>query len=98
MNEGAYQGRIIRRLEREFPGCVVIKNDPNYRQGIPDLAVFFGPRWAMLEVKVSAKADVQPNQVYYVELLSEMSYAAFIYPTNEDQVFDELQLALGVGR
>lgn len=94
MNETAYAARVKRRLELEFPGCVVIKNDPQQRQGIPDLIVLYRDRWAALEVKRSMKAPIRPNQTYYVEQFGEMSYSSFIYPENEERVFDELQLAL----
>ncbi len=61
VRESTYQRRVIRRLEKEFPGCIVLKNDPDYRQGIPDLTVLFAGRWAWLEVKVSEDAPLQPN-------------------------------------
>lgn len=98
MRESVYQNSIIRRLEREFPGCLVIKNDASYIQGIPDLLVLYGNMWGMLEVKRSYSDSVQPNQLYYVELLNSMSYASFIYPENEERVFDELQHAFRSGR
>ncbi len=94
MAENAYQAKLIKKLQRLFPGCVVQKNDPNYRQGFPDLTIFFRDRWAALEVKAHADAPTQPNQPYYVEQLNAMSYAAFIYPENESEVLSELQRAL----
>jgi hypothetical protein len=54
MLESAYQLEVIKRLKAEFPGCVVIINDPRRTQGIPDLLILFGPNWAMLEVKAVA--------------------------------------------
>lgn len=98
MKENVYQARIIRRLRKEFPEGIVIKNDSSYIQGIPDVLILHGPRWAMLEVKVDAYSDVQPNQEYYVTKLNDMSYATFVFPENEEQVFHELQLALCFGR
>ena len=95
MNENVFQARIIRRLRRDFPNCVVVKNDPSYIQGIPDLLVLNGPRWAALEVKRSPREPFQPNQAYYLDLMGRMSYAIVIYPENEERVFNELQLALG---
>ncbi len=95
MLESVFQGRIIKRLELEFPGCLVQKNDSGYRQGITDLLILFGPKWAALEVKRSADAPTRPNQAFYVELLNEMSYAAFIFPENEEEIFDELHTAIG---
>lgn len=97
MRESQYQARLIDELERRFPGCVILKNDPTYLQGIPDLVIFYGDRWAMLEVKVSAKAPVRPNQAYWVRTLNEMSFAAFIDPSNEEEVLCGLEQALAFG-
>lgn len=77
-----------------FPGCMVVKNDPQYKQGILDLTIFYGPRWASLEVKKGPKSALQANQQYYVEKLDEMSFAAIIYPENEEEVLRALQEAL----
>lgn len=93
MAENKYQAGLIRRLRARFPGCEVLKNDPNYRQGILDLTLFHGPCWAMLEVKASATASERPNQAYYVERLNNMSFAAFIFPENEEEVLTALQEA-----
>lgn len=92
--ESKFQASIIKRLQAELPGCVVLKNDPGYMQGIPDILVLFNDRWAMLEIKKSPTASAQPNQEYYVDLLNSMSYAAFIYPENEEYILAELQRAL----
>lgn len=94
MAERYYQRRVIKRLRDEFPGCLILKNDSSYMQGVPDLIVLYGPYWAMLEIKVSEDAPFQENQAYYVSELNHMGYAAFIYPENEDEVFHDLQLAL----
>lgn len=94
MTEREYQARLIKTLRKLFPACVILKNDPSYLQGIPDLLILFEDRWAMLEVKASARAPVQPNQAYYVDRLNEMSFAAFICPSNEQDVLSALQQAL----
>lgn len=94
MTEAAYQGKLIRKLKQIFPGCVVLKNDPQYQQGILDLTLLVGSMWAMLEVKASRTARVRPNQGYFVEQLDKMSFAAFIYPENEEEVLCALQEAL----
>lgn len=93
MRERDFQAHVIRRLKTAFPGAIVVKNDAGYLQGIPDLTIFFGNRWAMLECKISVTSPRQPNQEYYVELFNSMSYASFIYPENEEAVFDEIQRA-----
>lgn len=94
MLESAYQAKLIKKLRRMFPGCVILKNDSGYLQGIPDLSIFYRDRWAMLEVKESADSPLQPNQDVYVEMLNEMSFAAFIYPSNEREVLRALQHSL----
>jgi hypothetical protein len=96
MTENEYQRKLIRKLRSLFPGCVIIKNDSGYQQGFPDLTIFFGERWAALEVKMEAAAKEQPNQRYFVQQLDEMSFAAFIYPENEAEVLVALQQALAV--
>lgn len=93
MLESTYQARLIKKLERLFPGCLILKNDSGYRQGIPDLLVLFNDRWALLEVKASAGSPQQPNQEYYIEQGAEMSYASFIFPENEEEVLNALQHA-----
>lgn len=89
--ESRFEAHVLKRLDREFPGCFVVKNDASLVQGIPDRTVFFGDKWAMLEVKESANAPERPNQAYYVELFDRMSFARFICPENEEDVFDALQ-------
>lgn len=94
MTENQYQAKLIKKLERMFPGCVILKNDSGSRQGILDLTLLYRDRWASLEVKRSAIAAIQPNQDHYVKQLDEMSFAAFIYPENEEEVLIALQQAL----
>lgn len=93
MTERQYQAQLIRRIKNLFPGCVVLKNDPQYQQGILDLTILWGTCWACLEVKPTSNSPHQPNQEWFVEQLNEMSFAAFIHPGNERQVLDELQEA-----
>ena len=97
MLERSFQSRLIRRIRRELPGCMVLKLDPGYRQGVPDLLVLNGNRWAALEAKRSAKAKHRPNQDYYVDKMNSMSYARFVYPENEREVLYEIRQALGAG-
>ena len=91
MKESKFQKELINELKREFPGCIVLKNDPNYIQGIPDLIVLFKDKWAALEVKKHKDAHHQPNQDYYISLMNEMSFAKFISPENKEEILDELQ-------
>lgn len=94
MRENKFQSNVIKRLKRDFPDCIVLKNDPNYIQGIPDLLVLYGEKWAALEVKADRRSARRPNQDYYISQMNEMSYASFINPSNEEDVFHELRSAL----
>lgn len=96
--ENRFQSRLKLEIARLFPGCEIIKNEPWGNQGIPDLLILFGDRWAMLECKKSADEVPGPNQRYRVGKFSRMSFAAFIYPENKDQVLDDLQQAFGARR
>ena len=91
MLENKFQSKLIKELKKEFPGCMVLKNDPTYLQGVPDLLVLYKNKWCALEVKRSATAKHQPNQDYYVDKMNEMSHSAFIYPENKDQVMNDLR-------
>ena len=88
--ESAFQKGLINDLKKRFPGCMVLKNDPNYIQGIPDLLVLYEGRWAALECKKAKQASHQPNQDYYVERMNEMSFSRFVYPENKETILDEL--------
>lgn len=90
MLENRFKTKLITELEDIFPGCIITHFDPTEIQGLPDLLILFGNKWAALEGKKSADASIRPNQEYYVNLMNEMSFAAFIYPENKEQILDEL--------
>ena len=98
MAESKFQKDLRKELEMIFPGCVVLKNDPNYLQGIPDLTIFYKDKWAMLEVKESANAPERPNQSFYISWANEMSFGAKIYPENKEEVLHDIQQAFESGR
>ena len=89
--ESDFQAKLIRRLEKTYPEAIVIKNDPRYVQGIPDLLILYYDTWAALECKQSLRSRRQPNQAWYVDTMNQMSFAAFISPDNEESVFHALE-------
>lgn len=93
LTETEYQRSLIMKLEMRFPGCVVLKNDPEQLQGVPDLTILYNNRWASLEVKISEKAKYRPNQEHYLHRMDEMSFATTIYPENEEEVLIALEQA-----
>lgn len=90
--ERDFQAKLIMELKVRFQGCMVLKNDSSYIQGIPDLLVLYKDRWATLECKRNTTASHRPNQEYYVGLMDEMSFSRFICPENKDEVLNELQI------
>lgn len=98
MAESRFQAQLIKELGELFPDCWIMKNDPQYQQGVLDLTILWGLYWAMLEVKASAKAPMRPNQDYFVQKLNEMSFAAVIYPENKEEVLRGLQQAFAPRR
>ena len=95
MLENKFQSKLIKDIETMFPGCLVLKNDSGYKQGIPDISIFYKDKWAMLECKKSKDAAHQPNQDLYVSRLNEMSYASFIFPENREEILNELRWIFG---
>lgn len=92
--ERDFQSNLIKEIKERVPGCIVMKNDPNYIQGIPDLLILYKKKWAALECKKSKNAKHRPNQDYYISEMDKMSYAAFVYPENKEEVLDAVQHAL----
>jgi hypothetical protein len=91
MLESQFQSKLIKELKKLFPGCIVMKSDSGYLQGIPDLLILFNDKWAALECKQHAGAKKQQNQEYYVGKMDEMSFSRFICPENKEEVLHDLQ-------
>lgn len=96
--ERDFQANLIKELKELFVGCLVMKLDAKYKQGIPDLLILYKNKWACLECKKNANSKKQPNQEYYVDILNKMSFSRFIYPENKEEVLNELQQAWKSGR
>ena len=91
MLESQFQAKLIKELKKRFPGCIVMKSDSGYLQGIRDLLILYNDKWASLECKQSAGEKRQPNQEYYVGKMDEMSFSRFICPENKEEVLHDLQ-------
>lgn len=94
--ESGFQDRLIAELKELFEGCMVFKMDQF--QGLPDLLILYGKKWASLECKRGASAKKRPNQEYYVDLMNKMSFSRFICPENKEEVLRDLQSAFRSGR
>lgn len=100
-HEREYQADLIKDIKKFLTStgepCIILKNDPNYIQGVPDLSIMFRSRYALLEVKLFEDADHQPNQDYYINQVNEMgSFGAFIFPENEDEVLKNMFIYFGL--
>ena len=93
--ESKFQKEVINDVKNRFPESIILKNDPNYIQGVPDLLILNDGKWAALECKGNKNSKHQPNQDYYIDTMNKMSYASFIYPENKEEVLDELQQSFG---
>ena len=93
MLERNFQSGLIKEIKTRFDGCIVMKNDASYIQGIPDLLILYKDKWASLECKKSQQASKQPNQEYYVKQMDGMSFSRFVCPENKEAVLNELQQA-----
>ena len=90
--ESKYQKEFIDKVKARYPGSIAIKNDSGYIQGFPDWTILYKDKWAVLETKRERGASKQPNQEYYVEKLNGMSYSNFVFPENEEEVFEDLDI------
>lgn len=87
MKESQFQHMLINKIKDDTHGAsFVLKNDPIYCQGIPDLLVICGSHWAMLECKVSKDAPYRPNQKWYLDFFNSIGFARVIYPGVVDEV------------
>ena len=88
--ESQFQKELMDEIKAKYPGCLIMKNDSRYIQGIPDWIILYKDKWAVLEAKRDKNAKKQPNQPYYVEKLDGMSFSRFVYPENKDEVLRDL--------
>lgn len=98
MLESRFKAKLIDELNEMFPGCMIFHLDPNEMQGASDLLILYGNKWAVLEGKRYENAPHRPNQDYYINLMNQMSFAAFIYPENKEEVLHALHEAFKPGR
>lgn len=96
--ENDFQAKLIKEIKARFPGALVLKNDPNYLQGFPDLTVLWSGGWALLECKRNADAPHQANQDFYIKVADGLSFGRFIHPENMEAILNEMERAFKVRR
>lgn len=91
MRESDFQKKLIEKLEMTFPGSIVMKNDPTYIQGIPDLTMLYKNMFVAFECKRSESSSRRPNQEWYINKIKEMGgLAYFIYPENMEEIINDI--------
>lgn len=91
MHERDFQAGFIKKVRKLFPGCIILKNDSGYMQGVPDLTILFLRKWAIVEVKRSVNEAYEPNQEWYLDEMNKMSFGRTVYPENEEEILNALQ-------
>ena len=91
MKESVFQKKLKKDIFMRFPDSIIFKTDSKQMQGVPDLLILNGNHWCMLEVKNNPKAKHQSNQDLRVDQFNKMSYAAFIYPENEEAILNDME-------
>lgn len=90
--ERKYQSQLKKKIKELLPGSIVLKNDPTFLQGVPDLLVLYKDKWCALEVKASSDAPFRPNQSYYISRMNTMSFCLVVNPENEMEVLRDLEI------
>ena len=88
--ERDFQKDLMDEIKQQYPGCIVMKNDSSYIQGIPDWTILYKDKYALLEAKQEKDAKCQPNQELYVEYINRVSFSRFVYPENKEEVLRDL--------
>lgn len=96
MLERDLQPDYIKMIYKRIPGCVIMKNDANYRQGFPDLTIYYRDKYAILETKVDDGSSYRPNQKTYLNEFGKHTYAASINSENWEEVINGLCEFFGV--
>jgi hypothetical protein len=94
MLESVFQKALIRKIQKLYPSAIILKNDANYIQGIPDWLILEGSHWAAFDAKASSRSTHRPNQEYYIRKMNGMSLADFVYPENAEAFLNELYKTL----
>lgn len=92
--ESKFQADLIVKIRWMLGGehqCQVLRGNSAYQPGVPDLIFLFAGGWIALECKKSAGEAKQPNQDFFVDKLERLSFAAFIYPENREEILDAIQ-------
>ena len=93
--ESSFKSKLVKDLRSMFDDdAIILKNDANYLQGVPDILILYGDKWAVLECKDSFDSPYRVNQEYYIKKMDDMSFARMICPENKEEVLNAVHKAL----
>lgn len=65
MLESQFQSKLIKELKKLFPGCIIMKSDSGYLQGIPDLPILGGKQVNTKKSRVSIAQEMKRIEKYF---------------------------------
>lgn len=93
--ETAFALDLKNEIKDRYPGCYILKQNPNELQGVPDLIVLYKDKWAAIETKREPNSDKRVNQEWHINRMNEMSFATFANQRNRDEVLNGIQETFG---
>ncbi len=91
MLESKFKTKLRNRIEKEFPGSIVMHTNPSERRGAPDLVILYKDKWAALEGKQHGDSSHRPLQDYRVNEWDKLSFARFVNQENVEDVMTALR-------
>lgn len=93
--EKDFQKDLVKEIKNRFRDSFVLRIDPSKvpgtPTGFPDILVLWNNHWFALECKRSEGSSKRPLQEHYISKLNDLSFAAFIFPENKEEVLNAIQ-------
>jgi hypothetical protein len=92
MSEATFRTKFLKDVKDLSPDIIIEFADPQRRNGIPDVIIFYKKKFARIETKRSKNASKRLHQQYYIDYFNSQGiYAAFLTPENKEEVFNALR-------
>lgn len=92
MSEATFRTKFLKDVKDLSPDIIIEFADPQRRNGIPDVIIFYKKKFARIETKKSKNASKRLHQQYYIDYFNNQGiYAAFLTPENKEEVFNALR-------
>ena len=92
MSEATFRTKFLKDVKDLSPDIIIEFADPQRRNGIPDVIIFYKKKFARIETKRSKNASKRLHQQYYIDYFNSQGiYASFLTPENKEEVFNALR-------